>query len=449
MTESTTYIYSDQVWSDGHLSPKTICIYQGKIKDLLAYKHDLAIDYTGYIIMPGVIDAHVHINEPGRTSWEGFDTATKAAALGGTTLLVDMPLNSSPVVTNIEAFNHKLNSAQNKLHVNCGFWAGAIGQEIENIIDLIEAGCLGVKVFLSHSGIEEFPNISIDDLSYLMSSLNKKNIPILAHCELDSFPPDTPVNNNPREYSNYLASRPASWEYEAIKVFIGLSELYNCRAHIVHLASEKIIPWIKIQKEKNIPFTVETCPHYLLFKASEIENGQTLLKCAPPIRTNKTRKGLIKGLKTGVIDFITTDHSPAPADLKEIESGDFRKAWGGISGLQFLLSSSWTALKGSISIEQFIPLLTEKPAKFLGLNHMYGSLVVDRPADMCIWDPKSTFIVKSESIAHRHKETPYLNRELDGKVIATYIDGKCIMKNGVLKAPNNGKIILRENEQVV
>ena len=441
----TIGIHSKNCWIEEVLQEATIYIHDGVISEIKLGESKTSeanvIDYNTAIVMPGAIDAHVHINEPGRTEWEGFETATKAAARGGITTIVDMPLNSSPVVTTLSAFKDKLEASKHKLYANCGFWAGATMTSVEDVVALIEEGCLGVKVFLSHSGIDEFPNISLQDLDVLMAGIHHLNTPVLAHCELDNLPASSDLTNNPRQYKSYLASRPKSWENEAIKKFIALAEKHNCKAHIVHLASDEVIEWIAKQKEKDIRFTVETCPHYFFFNADDIEDGNTLLKCAPPIRDKDNGAHLREGLKNGVIDFIGSDHSPAPPSLKEIESGNFEKAWGGIAGLQFLLSASWTALKEEMDIAEFIPLLTSKPAQFLGLENSIGYLKVGYDADITIWEPQSTFQVTTDIIEHRHKLTPYLHQQLFGKVQSTIINGQFAWQNETIREIPFGKTI--------
>lgn len=446
-----TGIHSKRCWVDGELQEATI-YFQGSIiiyiyYGVLSSAMESIIDYGSAVIMPGAIDAHVHINEPGNTSWEGFETATKAAARGGITSLVDMPLNSIPVVTDINGLQQKIDACQDKLYANCGFWAGATTASVTEVTALIKAGCLGVKVFLSRSGLDEFPNISLADLDTLMGGIHHLGVPVLAHCELDTLPAANDLQDDPQNYQAYLKSRPKSWENEAIKKFVALSEKHGCRAHIVHLASDEIIDWIAEQKQtclpagKTVPFTVETCPHYIFFNADEIEDGNTLLKCAPPIRDKSNGAHLRQALKDGIIDFISSDHSPAPPELKEIESGNFAKAWGGIAGLQFLLSASWTALKDEMNLIDFIPLLTSKPAQFLGLENKIGFLKVGFDADITIWDPEVEFQVTEDIIEHRHKVTPYLYEKLFGKVQSTIINGQFAFENGNIGNTPYGKRI--------
>ncbi|HKR03972.1 MAG TPA: allantoinase AllB, partial [Bacteroidia bacterium] len=290
------------------------------------------------IVMPGIIDPHVHINEPGRTEWEGFDTATKAAATGGITTMIEMPLNSNPVTTTKNNFQIKLNAAKDKLHVNCGFWGGVVPDNLNDLEELLESGVFGLKAFLTHSGIDDFPNTIGEHLRKALKVLKKYNKPLLVHCELDSVHDDLKfLEQNPRSYSAYLKSRPKSWEDNAIKLMIDLCRETGVHVHIVHLSSANSIEQIRKARQEGLPLTVETAPHYLFFHAEEISEGATEFKCAPPIREKENNEQLWNALLDGTVDFIATDHSPAPPAMKEIESGNFKKAWGGIAGLQFSL----------------------------------------------------------------------------------------------------------------
>lgn len=435
--------YSPKTWIKGQLAPATIEITSDIISAIYhGEKLPEAIDLGPNVLMPGIIDAHVHINEPGRTEWEGFETATRAAAKGGITMLVDMPLNSSPVVINIEAFQAKLEATKGKLHVNCGFWGGAIDGNTEATQSLIEKGCLGIKVFLSHSGLDEFPNISLEDLGQQMETLSALEVPILAHCEFDTLAADHQLDQFPQDYSEYLKSRPPAWENEAIKAFVALCEKHQCKSHIVHISSKNLLPWLQEQKEQ-LPLSVETCPHYLLFSAEEIEAGQTLFKCAPPIRNKSNNTGLKQALKAGIIDFIATDHSPAPANLKAIASGNFQQAWGGISSLQFLLPASWTALREELALNEFIPLLTEKPAHFLGFEGRMGFLQEGTQANLVVWNPDEQFLVESTEIEHKHKLSPYVGRNLFGAVKMTLVNGQIVYRDRKFEQLRVGKIILK------
>ena len=399
------------------------------------------IDVHDKIVMPGVIDPHVHINEPGRTEWEGFNTATKAALAGGITTLVDMPLNSSPVTTTANAFDKKLAAAKPQLHTNCGFWGGVIPGNENEIEALIEKGVLGFKAFLTHSGIDEFPNVTEDDLRKVMPIIAKYNLPLLVHCELTDN--RQPATGNRISYQNYLNSRPRKWEDDAIALMIRLCEEYNCRTHIVHLSSSNSIKQIKNAKQKGLPLTVETGQHYLYFTDEEIKDGQTQFKCAPPIREKENNEKLWQALKDGIIDFVATDHSPATLALKELQSGDFIKAWGGIASIQFALPVLWTAAREKkCSLSDITKWLSENPAKLIGKQNSKGKIAKGYDADIIVWDEKKSFLVTEDIIQHKHKVTPYINEELFGVVTQTYLSGENVFDNGIMHL-NKGKLILR------
>jgi allantoinase len=392
--------------------------------------------------MAGLIDPHVHINEPGRTDWEGFKTATKAAIAGGLTTLVDMPLNSSPVTTTVKAFEAKLLAANKNLHTNVGFWGGIVPGNEGEIEELIEKGVLGFKAFLTHSGIDDFPNVRENDLRKAMPIIAKYNLPLLVHCELSA---DSPTDSPNRScYKNYLSSRPRKWEDDAISLMIRLCEEYGCRTHIVHLSSSNSIEQIKKAKEKGLPLTVETGQHYLYFSAEEIKDGQTQFKCAPPIREKENNELLWQALKDGLIDFVATDHSPAPPEMKQLLTGDFMKAWGGIASLQFALPVLWTAAKKrSGTICEIAKWLSEKPSMLIGKQATKGRIAQGYDADLLVWDPHKKFIVTEEIIQHKHKMTPYLNKELYGVVEQTYLAGKKVFDKGDFIELNQGTIITK------
>ena len=404
------------------------------------------IDVHDKIIMPGVIDPHVHINEPGRTEWEGFNTATKAALAGGITTLVDMPLNSSPVTTTAKAFDEKLSAAKNNLHTNCGFWGGVIPGNENEIEPLIDKGVLGFKAFLTHSGIDEFPNVTEADLRKAMPIIAKHNLPLLVHCELTS-PISFGEGTGVRSYQNYLSSRPRKWEDDAIALMIRLCEEYNCRTHIVHLSSSNSIEQIAKSKSlpadrQRLPLSVETGQHYLYFTAEEIKDGQTQFKCAPPIRERENNEKLWQALKDGIIDLVATDHSPVTPVLKELQSGDFLKAWGGIASIQFALPVLWTAAKKrSCTLNDITKWLCENPAKLIGKQNSKGKIAKGYDADLTVWDEKSSFTVTENIIEHKHKITPYLNKELFGVVEQTYLSGENVFDKGAMVL-NKGKFVL-------
>ncbi len=441
------YIYSKRCFINNEFIEATLHLGDGKIVDIFSKKHKQSgihfFDYQNALIIPGIIDAHVHINEPGRTNWEGFETATKAAAVGGVTTLIEMPLNADPVTTTVDAFNLKIEASKNKLHVNCGFYGGAIPGNGEDIAPLIEAGVFGIKGFLTHSGIDEFPNVTKEDLENIAPILSKYNIPLLLHCEFGEALSST-EKKDPKIYTNYLNSRPEQWEINAIEIAIQIQKKYDIRVHIVHLSSSKGLPLILNRKKETKKLTVETCSHYLFFNAEEIPDASPIYKCAPPIREKKNNNLLWQGLLQDEFDFLSSDHSPAPPEIKKLDDGDFMKAWGGIAGLQFTLPVIWTAgEKKGLSLEKMIPLLTEKPAKFLGLDHKKGKIKKGYDADLTIWQEDVSFIVKENIIEHRHKASPYLNQTLKGKIIHTFVNGVQVVKDGQLDKLNAGKLLKR------
>ncbi|MFT4666042.1 MAG: allantoinase [Polaribacter sp.] len=442
-------LHSQRCWIDGKFKEATILIDSDKILEIrLGKLHSSSseiMDVGRAVVMPGAIDVHTHINQPGRTEWEGFETATKAAAAGGITTLVDMPLNSSPVTTNVKAFKEKMKAGQlSNRYVNCGLYGGLVPDNLEDLEDLIECGVLGIKCFLTHSGINDFPNVGKKELDAAMPIIAKYNIPMLAHCELTDKPADaTDEERLPGSYRQYLASRPRRWENEAVDLMIDLCETHKCQTHIVHVASSDALASIENAKEKGLHLTAETCPHYMYFNAEGIPDNNTLYKCAPPIREEENNQKLKAAFKSGVLDFIGSDHSPAPPELKEIESGNLMKAWGGISGLQYLISASWTSLKGLLTLDEFIPLLTENPAKYLGIQNQKGYLKKGMDADFTIWSPEETFEVTISENQHKHKITPYTGEILFGKIESTFVNGVQVF-NGVVLNKQPGKWILKK-----
>lgn len=431
-------IYSNKTWVNNKLQPATICFVDGKITAIHFEKLNDAEDYTDSIVMPGVIDVHVHINEPGRTEWEGFETATIAAAAGGSTTIIDMPLNASPVTTTIEAFNKKLEAAKNKLNVNVGFYAGLITGNANHLEALINAGVVGVKCFLTHSGIDEFPNVTEQDLDEAMPILAKHNIPLLAHCELSDDDKHSLLNEHPTNYQEYLKSRPKFWENDAVGLMIKKCREHKGPVHIVHVSSDECISKINDAKAEGLPITAETCTQYLYFNAEQIPDGKTIYKCAPPIREKDNNEQLKQALKTGVLDFITTDHSPAPASIKEIETGNLQKAWGGIAGIQFLLTASWTALKDIMTIEEFIPLVTSKPAQLIKVKTK-GTIKVGYDADLVIWNEEAKHQVTENEVLFKHKISPYIGETHTGKVIETIVNGQTVFQNNKIINKNIGQ----------
>lgn len=436
-------IISNRTITPGGIVKAVVLINDGKIVDVLNELPEGNFPVTDVgddVLMPGIVDPHVHINEPGRTSWEGFDTATKAAIAGGVTSLVEMPLNASPVTTTIRAFNEKIKATEGKLHTNCGFWGGVIPGNEKDIEPLVEKGVLGFKAFLTHSGIDEFPNATEEDLRKAMPVISKHEFPLLVHCELSA--PARHLPTPTRLYADYLASRPKQWEDNAIALMIQLCEEFGCRTHIVHLSSANSIEQIIKAKQKGIPLTVETCQHYLYFCAEEIKDGRTEYKCAPPIREKENNEQLWQALKDGIIDFVATDHSPAPPEMKELASGDFMKAWGGVSSIQVALPVLWTAAKKhDCTLNDIAKWLCAKPALLPQLKTK-GKIAKGYDADLVTWNPEKKFTVTRNIIQHRHKITPYLGEELYGVVEQTWMAGEKVFDAGKFLHLNKGRILV-------
>jgi len=422
-----------------HIKNETIeVIYRG----LYTIKNIPFLDYGNLIVMPGIIDAHVHINEPGRTDWEGFETATKAAAIGGITTLIEMPLNASPVTTTVEAFKLKMDASVNKLHVNCGFYGGIIPTNENDIEGLIQEGVFGIKGFLTHSGIDEFLNVQKETLERIAPILKKYDIPLLLHCELSDD--EVPEVTNPKSYQEYLKSRPQHWETNAIDLALDLQKEYDIRVHIVHLSASEGLERIRNRKHITDKLTVETCSHYLFFNAEDIPDEAPIYKCAPPIREKANNDLLWEAVLKGDFNFLASDHSPAPPERKQLEDGDFFKAWGGISGLQFTLSILYSeGKKRGFSVKKLIPMLTENPSVFLGLQNKKGFLKKGFDADITVWDDTETITVSEENIQHKHKATPYLNETLFGKVIHTFVNGEQVVENSQLNTLQKGKLLTK------
>lgn len=391
----------------------------GRIADYDAQPDCPVEDLGDLAILPGLFDPHVHLNEPGRTEWEGFLTGTAAAAAGGMTMVVDMPLNSTPVSTTAAALQAKKSAAQGKAAVDLGFHGGVVPGNEDEIEKLIETGVFGMKAFLCHSGIDDFPATTEKELRTAMPLLAKEGIPLLVHAEIVS---DVPAMADPCKYADYLATRPPKFEREAIELMIRLCRETGCPTHIVHLADAACLPLLAAARSEGLPLTVETCPHYLTFAAEDIPDGATQYKCAPPIRAAANREGLWEGLASGVIDLITSDHSPCPPEMKHPDKGRFDLAWGGISSLQLTLPIVWTeASKRGHSLETIVEWLGSRPATLIG--NEFG-IEGGRDANFVVFDPEAEFIVRGTELEHRHPLTPYEGRTLKGVVKQTYLRGQ-------------------------
>src|SRR5215471_9193535 len=404
------------------------------------------------VVMPGVVDTHVHINEPGRTEWEGFSTATRAAAAGGITTLIEMPLNSIPATTSVGAFQEKLEATQGKLWVDTGFWGGVVPGNSAELRSLWEVGCFGFKCFLVESGVPEFARASESDLRLALPEFAEMGVPLLAHAEvpgpIDEAAKRRSASDSGKSHQTLLESRPRAAENEAIDLLLRLGAEYDAHIHIVHLSSSDVISAIQRAKKERAKVSVETCPHYLTFASEEIPDGATQFKCAPPIRERANRECLWAALSDGTIDMIATDHSPCPPEMKRLDSGDFFAAWGGIASLQLSLPAVWTEARArGFSPVHLAQWLCEGPARLAGLAKKKGVIAVGHDADLVIWNPDAAFRVDPAQLYHRHKVTPYAGRELLGIVEATFLRGRKIFERGAFCPAPEGRVLLRGQGQ--
>lgn len=435
--------------------PASIHIQAGKIASISSFDNtpndvELVTADDDALVSPGLVDTHVHVNEPGRTEWEGFQSATEAAAAGGVTAIIDMPLNSIPATTSVEGLKTKLRAAAGKCAVDVGFWGGVVPGNIRELAGLVSAGVVGFKCFLIDSGVEEFPCVTEEDLRLALPELKRLNSILIVHAELPGPCRDAAAATrklDATQYRTFLTSRPRAAENEAIDLVIRLSREFELRTHIVHHSSADALPAIKRAKENGVPITAETCPHYLYFVAEEIPAGATQFKCCPPIRERENREKLWDALKDGTIDMVVSDHSPCSPDLKGLERGDFIEAWGGISSLQLRLPVMWTEMsRRGFSFDRMGEWLCRAPAELAGLSKNKGALATGYDADVVIWKDNEEFEVAPEIIRHRHTLTPYNGRVLKGLVQKTFVRGQLVYDDGQIVANNFGRMLTSSRE---
>ncbi len=429
---------------DGALTDAAVTVQGGRVTAITpgaqapAGAHDLG----DAVLMPAIVDTHVHVNEPGRTAWEGWATATRAAALGGVTTLVDMPLNSIPVTTTLDALHAKIAATAGKLTVDVGFWGGVIPGNTAELAPMAAAGTRGFKCFLCPSGIDEFPEVGRAELAEAMPALKACGVPLLVHAEIElplsAAAQAAQASADVRDYRTYLHSRPPEWEDAAVALIAELVEATGCPAHIVHLSSAGALDTVRRAKAKGLPLTAETCPHYLCLTAEEVPAGDTAFKCAPPIRPSANRERLWAALADGTLDFVVTDHSPCIPGLKQLDTGDFMGAWGGIASLQLGLASVWTeARRRGHTLADVSRWMTAGPAALAGLPH--GPITVGARADLIAFAPDADFVVDPAALAHRHPITPYAGRALTGQVQHTWLRGQPIVRDGRLTGAPIGR----------
>jgi allantoinase len=390
------------------------------------------------VLLPGLVDTHVHVNDPGRTHWEGFWTATRAAAAGGITTLIDMPLNSLPPTTTVEHLRTKQDTARDKAHVDVGFWGGALPGNVKDLRPLHDAGVFGFKAFLSPSGVDEFPHLTRDLLAQSLAEIASFGGLLIVHAEDPHHLAAAPQQGGPR-YADFLASRPRHAEDTAIAALIAEAKRLHARVHVLHLSSADALPLIAEARAEGVRITAETCPHYLTLTAEEVPDGASEFKCCPPISEAANQDLLWQALADGTIDCVVTDHSPAPADLK---TDDFATAWGGISGLQLSLSAVWTeARRRGHGLEDVVRWMSTRTAALAGLGRK-GAIEPGRDADFAVLAPDETFTVDPAALQHRNRVTAYAGRTLYGVVKATWLRGERIVADGVFTEPK-GRLLTR------
>jgi allantoinase len=420
--------------------PAAILVRDGRIVRVGAY-HEQAqaipvLDAGPLVVMPGVVDTHVHFNEPGRADWEGFESGTRAAAAGGVTTVVEMPLNSIPATTTVKGLETKVRAARGRCHIDVGFWGGVVPGNTADLAPLADAGVLGFKCFLSPSGVDEFAHVSEADLRQALPVLATLDRPLLVHAELPAELREVEPGADPREYGSWLATRPPRAERSAVELLVGLAREYDARVHVVHLATGEALDALRAARAEGVRISAETCPHYLAFCAEDIPVGGTAFKCAPPIRERSEQDILWQGLASGDIALVASDHSPAPPAMKRLADGNFLDGWGGIASIQVSLAAVWThASRRGFGLEDVARWMAEAPATLAGLTHK-GRIAAGCDADLVFWDPDQEFIVDPAALHHRHPVTPYTGARLRGVVRQTLLGGHTIYEEGQFTAPS-------------
>jgi allantoinase len=440
---SSWVVRSTRVLLPSGLQPAAVHIRDGRIAAVDGPRSTpgtRVLDAGDLVVMPGLVDTHVHVNEPGRTDWEGFASATRAAAAGGVTTIVDMPLNCLPATTTAAALREKVRAASGQCHVDVGFWGGVVPGNAGDLVELARAGALGFKCFLSPSGVDEFAHVDEADLRQALPHIAALGLPLLVHAELPSALRDP--RGDPRDYRTWLASRPADAEHAAIRLLIGLAREYRTHIHVVHVATAGAGAILREARAAGVPITAETCQHYLTFAADDIQAGQTVYKCAPPIREGRHREAIWNALAAGDLDLVATDHSPAPAAIKHLDDGDFVRAWGGISSLQLAWAALWTGAKArGLALASVVPWVTIAPARLAGLDRRKGAIAAGRDADLVLMDPDAVFGVNPARLHHRHPLTPYAGMALHGRIHTTILRGEVVFDRNGLGPPRGACLV--------
>ncbi|MEU7874848.1 allantoinase AllB [Dactylosporangium sp. NPDC049140] len=434
----TFSLRSRQVYLPGGPRAATVTVHDGRIAAVGDHGSEVdgpVIDLEGLALLPGLVDTHVHVNEPGRTEWEGFATATRAAAAGGVTTIVDMPLNSLPPTTTVAALREKQAAARGRCHVDVGFWGGAVPGNAADLVPLHEAGVLGFKSFLADSGVPEFPPLDRAGLAEAFAAVDAL---FIVHAE---DPARLHAARPSRAYADFLASRPAAAEVSAVDTALDTARATGRRVHILHLSAADALGSLRRARAEGVRATAETCPHYLTLDAGAVPDGATEFKCCPPIRDTGNQDRLWGGLADGTIGIIVSDHSPSTPELKRRDSGDFAAAWGGIASLQLGLPAVWTAARErGFTLADVVRWMSAGPADLVGLRRK-GRIAPGADADLVAFDPTATFVVDPAALHHRHPVTPYATRELIGAVRTTWLRGEPV------GAEANGRFLLREDAQ--
>lgn len=447
-------IRSRRIVTEDGVAPGSLLIENGVISEIAGYEFaglselqaradtagsEVAIDDVGdLVVMPGLVDTHVHVNEPGRTEWEGYHSATKAAAAGGITTLVDMPLNCIPATTSAAALAEKRAAAADACTIDVGFWGGVVPGNQGELRAMIDAGVMGFKCFLIDSGVPEFANVDEADVRAALSVLGEAGVPLLVHAEL-AGPIDAAAARvaaqDPQRYATYLASRPPEAEELAIAMMVRLCAETGAPVHIVHHSAASALALVEGARQDGLPLTAETCPHYLHFAAEDIPDGATEFKCAPPIRERDNREALWRALERGVLDMVVSDHSPCTVALKKRDTGHFMDAWGGVASLQITLPVVWTDARArGVGLADLSRWMCTRPAKLAGLSKK-GALAPGMDADVLVFDPDAEYAVAADALQHKNKITPYHGETLWGVVEKTYLRGCCIFQRGQHSVP--------------
>ncbi|MEU5044947.1 allantoinase AllB [Streptomyces griseorubiginosus] len=443
MSDTELVLRSRRVITPEGTRAASVAVGGGRITAVLPYDCEVPTDARvedlgDDVLLPGLVDTHVHVNDPGRTEWEGFWTATRAAAAGGITTLVDMPLNSLPPTTTVENLRTKREVAADKAHIDVGFWGGALPDNVKDLRPLHESGVFGFKAFLSPSGVDEFPHLDQDGLARSLAEIASFDGLLIVHAEDPHHLETAPQRGGPK-YADFLASRPRGAEDTAIARLIAQAKRLDARVHVLHLSSSDALPLIARAKAEGVRITVETCPHYLTLTAEEVPDGASEFKCCPPIRESANQDLLWQALAEGTIDCVVTDHSPSTADLK---TDDFATAWGGISGLQLSLAAVWTeARRRGHTLEDVVRWMSARTSRLVGLDHK-GAIEAGRDADFAVLAPDATFTVDPAALQHRNRVTAYAGKTLYGVVKSTWLRGQRIVSDGEFTTPK-GQLLTR------